>query len=96
MFDLRKAEKAESGVRFEFTIDGQDFTFPPLLATDWHISSRIAEGDFAAAVKLLLGAKDFVRFDKLTLDMADLNALFEAYVAEGDTSLGESQASTIS
>lgn len=94
MFDLRKAKKSESGAPFQFTIDGENFTFPASGSVDWHVSEHLADGDLVAAVRMLLGASDFRRFDKLKLDMNDLEALFAEYTDAGGTSIPESSAST--
>lgn len=94
VFDLDKVKKSEAGVPFEFTTQGQRFSFPHAEAVDWHVSKHIAEGDLVEAVKVLLGPADFRRFDKLKLTMGDLNDLFEEYTASMGTSMGESQAST--
>src|SRR5689334_15185887 len=93
-FDLRKAQKAEDGEPFPFTVDGEVFTFPAPLAIDWHVMAAIAEGELAQAVKMLLGDEDFARFDKIPLTLADLNALFEAYGRSAGIDVGESLAST--
>ncbi|MGQ4487353.1 hypothetical protein LRE75_19430 [Streptomyces sp. 372A] len=86
-----RAQRMEAlGRSWSFTIDGDTFELPTELT---RVTARALRGlddnDVDGLLELLLGKKQFARFEQLDVTMQDIAAILEAYGRETGLGLGE-------
>jgi hypothetical protein len=95
-FDLDALVREAETDPFVFTFGGEDYELPS--QPDIRAVAAMTAGRLDQALTLLLGPDQWERMQsaEAVFDMTSLQALMEAYVAHGGTSLGNSQAPTSS
>ncbi|PRH76128.1 hypothetical protein C6N75_27260 [Streptomyces solincola] len=92
-FDVNaaRAQRMEAlGQNWSFDLDGDTFELPTELSRATAKGLRaLDDNDVDGLLKLLLGAKQFARFEKHDVTMQDIAAILEAYGKETGLGLGE-------
>ncbi|MEO3974256.1 hypothetical protein [Streptomyces sp. CAU 1734] len=92
-FDVNaaRAQRMEAiGRTWSFTLDEDTFELPTeLTRTVAKALRKLDDNDVDGLLSLLLGAKQFTRFEKHDITMQDIAAILEAYGKETGLGLGE-------
>ncbi|WP_329380727.1 hypothetical protein OG625_15590 [Streptomyces sp. NBC_01351] len=92
-FDVNaaRAQRQEAlGRTWSFELDGETYTLPTELSRAAAKSLRkLDDNDVDGLLRLLLGEKQFTRFEQHDVTMQDIAAILEAYGKESGLGLGE-------
>ncbi|MCK8680321.1 hypothetical protein [Streptomyces lichenis] len=92
-FDVNaaRAQRLEAlGRAWSFEVDGQSFELPTELTRATARKLRdLDDNDVDGLLRLLLGERQYERFDALEVTMQDIAAVMEAYGKETGLGLGE-------
>ncbi|WP_217549146.1 hypothetical protein [Streptomyces sp. GbtcB6] len=92
-FDVNaaRAQRLEAlGRTWSFELDGESYTLPTELTRATAKALRkLDDNDVDGLLRLLLGEKQFGRFEKHEVTMQDIAAILEAYGKETGLGLGE-------
>ncbi|MGW4030248.1 hypothetical protein ACWEFL_13125 [Streptomyces sp. NPDC004838] len=92
-FDVNaaRAQRLEArGTTWSFELDGESFTLPTEMGRSTAKGLRkLDDNDVDGLLALLMGDKQFARFEKHDVTMQDIAAILEAYGKETGLSLGE-------
>lgn len=90
-YDVNAARESRNGAEgrvWQFRVDGQSYTFPRELSREQARALRtLHDTDTDGLLAILLGAKQYERFDRHDLTLTDIAALLEAY--DKATGLGD-------
>ncbi|OEJ94866.1 hypothetical protein [Streptomyces thermolilacinus] len=86
-----RAQRLEAlGRAWTFELDGQTFELPTELTRATARKLRdLDDNDVDGLLRLLLGERQYARFDQLDVTMQDIAAILEAYGKETGLGLGE-------
>ncbi|CAL9302749.1 MULTISPECIES: hypothetical protein [unclassified Streptomyces] len=86
-----RAQRLEAlGRAWSFELDGQTFELPTELTRATARKLRdLDDNDVDGLLRLLLGERQYARFDELEVTMQDIAAILEAYGKETGLGLGE-------
>jgi hypothetical protein len=92
-FDVNaaRAQRLESlGRSWSFELDGESYTLPTeLTRATARALRKLDDNDVDGLLRLLLGEKQFTRFEQHEVTMQDIAAILEAYGKETGLGLGE-------
>ncbi|WP_406061249.1 hypothetical protein OG462_26145 [Streptomyces sp. NBC_01077] len=92
-FDVNaaRAQRQEAhGRAWSFELDGESYTLPTELSRATAKALRtLDDNDVDGLLALLLGEKQFARFEQHDITMQDIAAILEAYGKETGLGLGE-------
>ncbi|WP_406439459.1 hypothetical protein OHB00_30555 [Streptomyces sp. NBC_00631] len=92
-FDVNaaRAQRLEAlGRTWSFELDGESYTLPTeLTRATAKALRRLDDNDVDGLLRLLLGEKQFTRFEQHEVTMQDIAAILEAYGKETGLGLGE-------
>ncbi|KUN85297.1 hypothetical protein AQJ66_14175 [Streptomyces bungoensis] len=92
-FDVNaaRAQRLEAlGRTWSFELDGESYTLPTeLTRTTAKALRKLDDNDVDGLLRLLLGEKQFARFEQHEITMQDIAAILEAYGKETGLGLGE-------
>ncbi|GAA1037389.1 hypothetical protein [Streptomyces murinus] len=92
-FDVNaaRAQRLEAlGRTWSFDLDGEDYTLPTELSRATAKALRkLDDNDVDGLLRLLMGEKQFARFEQHEVTMQDVAAILEAYGKETGLGLGE-------
>lgn len=92
-FDVNaaRAQRLEAlGRTWSFELDGESYTLPTELTRATAKALRkLDDNDVDGLLRLLLGEKQFTRFEQHEVTMQDIAAVLEAYGKETGLGLGE-------
>ena len=92
-FDVNaaRAQRLEAlGRSWSFDLDGESYTLPTELTRDTAKALRkLDDNDVDGLLRLLMGEKQFARFEQHEVTMQDIAAILEAYGKETGLGLGE-------
>jgi hypothetical protein len=92
-FDVNaaRAQRLEAlGRTWSFELDGESYTLPTELTRATAKALRkLDDNDVDGLLRLLLGEKQFTRFEQHEVTMQDIAAILEAYGKETGLGLGE-------
>ncbi|MFI6286880.1 hypothetical protein ACIBCM_19385 [Streptomyces sp. NPDC051018] len=92
-FDVNaaRAQRLEAhGRTWSFELDGESFTLPTELSrTTARALRELDDNDVDGLLALLMGEKQFGRFEKHDITMQDIAAVLDAYGRETGLGLGE-------
>lgn len=92
-FDVNaaRAQRLEAtGRTWSFELDGESYTLPTELSRSTAKALRqLDDNDVDGLMELLLGDKQFGRFEQHDITMQDIAAILEAYGKETGLGLGE-------
>ncbi|MEV6839789.1 hypothetical protein AB0N17_35730 [Streptomyces sp. NPDC051133] len=92
-FDVNaaRAQRLEAlGRTWSFDLDGESYTLPTELTRAAAKALRkLDDNDVDGLLRLLLGEKQFARFEQHEVTMQDIAAILEAYGRETGLGLGE-------
>ncbi|MFB6620588.1 hypothetical protein ACIGFK_38225 [Streptomyces sp. NPDC085524] len=92
-FDVNaaRAQRLEAhGRSWSFELDGETYTLPTELSRATAKGLRkLDDNDVDGLLRLLLGEKQFARFEEHDVTMQDVAAILEAYGKESGLGLGE-------
>ena len=86
-----RAQRLEAlGRTWSFDIDEESYTLPTeLTRTTAKARRKLDDNDVVGLLRLLLGEKQFARFEQHEVTMQDIAAVLEAYGKETGLGLGE-------
>lgn len=92
-FDVNaaRAQRLEAlGRTWSFDLDGESYTLPTeLTRATAKALRRLDDNDVDGLLRLLMGEKQFARFEQHEVTMQDIAAVLEAYGKETGLGLGE-------
>ncbi|MFI9807623.1 hypothetical protein ACIHEJ_25220 [Streptomyces sp. NPDC052301] len=92
-FDVNaaRAQRLEAlGRTWSFDLDGESYTLPTELTRATAKALRkLDDNDVDGLLRLLMGEKQFARFEQHEITMQDIAAILEAYGKETGLGLGE-------
>ncbi|GAA3374295.1 hypothetical protein GCM10020367_37630 [Streptomyces sannanensis] len=92
-FDVNaaRAQRLEAtGRKWSFELDGESYELPTELSRSTAKAlRRLDDNDVDGLLELLMGEKQFARFEQHDITMQDIAAILEAYGKETGLGLGE-------
>jgi hypothetical protein len=90
LFDLDALEvEGEDSPPFEITYKGEKFSMPTATAMAWQDQLALERADQTESLRLIMGAEQFARLEKLPMSAARLGALIEAWQKHQGLTPGE-------